>query len=121
MKSQKEKDESVMQAKLGLLAMKKNKEQMRKISQARHTKIAGTPEHEKRKEQMRKRSQGVAILVGSTKIADTPEHKKQKNLISQKTSKLLQRKFKMGLISYLLCVIDVYIVNQFLYFMKISM
>ena len=27
----------------------------------------------------------------------------------------------MGLISYVLCVIDVYIENQFLYFMKVSM
>ena len=32
---------------IGTPAYEKNKEQMRKISQARRTKIAGTPEHEK--------------------------------------------------------------------------
>ena len=38
-----------------------------------HTKIAGTPEHEKCKEKMRKRSQELRA-----KIAALSEHKKQK-------------------------------------------
>ena len=47
---------------------------MRKISQARHTKIAGTPEHEKCIEKMRKRSQELRA-----KIAALSEHKKHQN------------------------------------------
>ena len=71
------------------------------------TEMAGTAEHEC-KEMTRKRSQKLRAIENKT------------NLTSQKISNLLQKKFKMGLISYVLCVIDILIENRFLNFMNIS-
>ena len=73
---------------------------MRVISRAQQIKITGTPEHEKRKEAMRNRKQDLRA-----KIAASPS---LKNLTSEKTSKILKRRIKMGLTLSALSVIDAY-------------